>query len=234
MKQEEFILKLKEKGLNLSSSQIEQFELYLRTLQEYNKVMDLTTIIEDEDVYEKHFYDSLLCSFKIDLNSKSLLDVGSGAGFPGIPLAIAYPNTQITLLEPTTKRCNFLEIVKNKLGLDNVTIINDRAENYIKGHEESFDVVTARAVSRLNILLELVASYLKVNGTFISLKGKIGLEELKEASNALKTLSLKLDFVQEEHLISNDDVRINIFIKKLGKTNPKYPRNYGQIKKRPL
>lgn len=219
MKKEEFIIKLKEKGLDLSPRQIEQFELYLKTLQEYNKVMDLTTIIEDEDVYEKHFYDSLLCSFKINLNSKNILDVGSGAGFPGIPLAICYPEAKLTLLEPTAKRCNFLEIVVNKLGLKNVVIINDRAENYIKGHEESFDVVTARAVSRLNILLELVASYLKINGTFISLKGKIGLEELKEASNALKTLSLKEDFVQEEHLISNDDIRINIFIKKIGRTN---------------
>lgn len=234
MKKEEFISLLNKNNVVLSEKQSLQFEKYLYLLQEYNKVMNLTGITEEEEVYEKHFYDSLLFSFNENMNGLSLIDVGSGAGFPGVPLAIAYPNLKVTLLEPLTKRCKFLEVVKKELGLENVEIINERAEDFSKKNEEKFDVATARAVSKLNILLEISSQMIKVNGYFIALKGKIALEEIEQAKNALKTLNFKIEKNKEDSLPSEEDKRSNIFIKKIGSTNKKYPRNYSQIKNRPL
>lgn len=234
MKKEEFISLLKEKNVVLSEKQALQFEKYLFLLQEYNKVMNLTGITEEEEVYEKHFYDSLLFSFNENMENLSLIDVGSGAGFPGVPLAITYPLLRVTLLEPLTKRCKFLEVVKNELGLNNVVIINQRAEDYSKQNVEKFDIATARAVSKLNILLEISSQMIKVNGYFIALKGKIALEEIEQAKNALKILNFKIEKNKEDKLPSEEDKRANIFIRKMGSTNKKYPRNYSQIKNRPL
>lgn len=234
MTKEEFITALKNENIELSELQLNQFDKYLHLIQEYNKVMNLTGITEENEVYEKHFYDSLLFSFRLDLNNKSLIDIGSGAGFPGIPLAICYPYCKISLLEPLTKRCNFLQIVVNELGLKNVVIINKRSEDYAKKNVEKYDYATARAVSRLNIILEISSQLIKVNGLFIALKGKIALEELDEASNAMKLLSFKLDYTQEAHLPNDDSTRYNLYLKKINRTNLKYPRIYGQIKSRPL
>ena len=234
MKKEEFISLLSKNNVVLSEKQSLQFEKYLYLLQEYNKVMNLTGITEEEEVYEKHFYDSLLFSFNENMDGLSLIDVGSGAGFPGVPLAIAYPSLNVTLLEPLTKRCKFLEVVKNELGLSNVVIVNERAEDFSKKNEEKFDIATARAVSKLNILLEISSQMIKVNGYFIALKGKIAQEEIEQAKNALKVLNFKIEKNKEDYLPSDEDSRANIFIKKLGSTNKKYPRNYSQIKNRPL
>ena len=234
MKKEEFISLLSKNNVVLSEKQSLQFEKYLYLLQEYNKVMNLTGITEEEEVYEKHFYDSLLFSFNENMDGLSLIDVGSGAGFPGVPLAIVYPSLNVTLLEPLTKRCKFLEVVKNELGLTNVVIVNERAEDFSKKNEEKFDIATARAVSKLNILLEISSQMIKVNGYFIALKGKIAQEEIEQAKNALKVLNFKIEKNKEDYLPSEEDSRANIFIKKLGSTNKKYPRNYSQIKNRPL
>ena len=234
MKKEEFISLLKQKSLDLSEKQVLQFEKYLHLIQEYNKVMNLTGITEEEEVYEKHFYDSLLFSFNEDMENLSLIDIGSGAGFPGIPLAITYPSLKITLLEPLMKRCVFLSLVAEELGLKNVEVVCDRAEIYSKENKEKFDIATARAVSKLNILLEIASQMIKVGGYFVALKGRIAEEEIEQAKFALKLLNFKIEKNKEDRLPSEEDKRVNIFIRKMGTTNGKYPRNYSQIKNRPL
>lgn len=234
MKKEEFISLLRERGLFLTENQISQFEKYLHLIQEHNKVMNLTGITEEEEVYEKHFYDSLLFSFNEDMENLSLIDVGSGAGFPGIPLAITYPSLKITLLEPLMKRCVFLSLVVEELGLKNVEVVCDRAEIYSKENKEKFDIATARAVSKLNILLEIASQMIKVGGYFVALKGRIAEEEIEQAKFSLKLLNFKIEKNKEDRLPSEEDKRVNIFIRKMGTTNGKYPRNYSQIKNRPL
>ena len=234
MNRVEFYHILSSNGLELSAVQKEQLHTYFELLVEKNKVMNLTGITEENDVYEKHFYDSLLFSFDIDFSGKTLIDVGTGAGFPGLVLAICYPNLKVTLLEPLNKRCVFLSEVVTALGLQNVEIVNQRSEDYSKNNREKFDYATARAVARLNILLELVMPLVKVNGTFIALKGRLGYEEVDESKRALELLDCKVDKVQDVKLLTDDDSRQNIYVLKLKKTNNKYPRNYSQIKNKPL
>ena len=225
--------KLKEVSMELTEVQLNQFITYYEMLVEKNKVMNLTGITEENDVYEKHFYDSLIFSFDLDLNNKKIVDIGTGAGFPGLVLAICYPNSQITLVEPLTKRCNFLSNVVNELNLKNVTIINKRSEE-LTNYKEYFDIATARAVARLNILLELIMPLVKINGLFVALKGRQGEEEINEAKNALFQLNSKIIKVQKLNLFTDNDTRINIFISPEKKISNKYPRNYSQIKKKPL
>ena len=234
MNRVEFYHILSSNGLELSAIQKEQLHTYFELLVEKNKVMNLTGITEENEVYEKHFYDSLLFSFDIDFSGKTLIDVGTGAGFPGLVLAICYPNLKVTLLEPLNKRCVFLSEVVTALGLQNVEIVNQRSEDYSKNNREKFDYATARAVARLNILLELVMPLVKVNGTFIALKGRLGYEEVDESKRALELLDCKVDKVQDVKLLTDDDSRQNIYVLKLKKTNNKYPRNYSQIKNKPL
>ncbi len=233
MTKQEFINKCLENKLVLNNEQLDQLNQYYNLLVETNKVMNLTGITEEDEVYEKHFYDSLLFSFKIDLTNKKIVDVGSGAGFPGLVLAICYPNSFITLVEPLTKRCNFLNTVTNQLHLKNVTILNKRCEDLID-YREYFDIATARAVAKLNILLEIIMPLVKINGLFVALKGKLGEQEINESSNALKQLNSKIIDIQKINLLTENDTRINIFIQLLNKINSKYPRNYSQIKKKPL
>ena len=234
MNRVEFYHILSSNGLELSVVQKEQLHTYFELLVEKNKVMNLTGITEENEVYEKHFYDSLLFSFDIDFSGKTLIDVGTGAGFPGLVLAICYPNLKVTLLEPLNKRCVFLSEVVTALGLQNVEIVNQRSEDYSKNNREKFDYATARAVARLNMLLELVMPLVKVNGTFIALKGRMGYEEVNEAKRALELLNCKVDNVQDVKLLTDDDSRQNIFVLKLKRTSVNYPRNYAQIKNKPL
>ena len=229
-----FKAKLLENNIILSDEQIESYKTYSKLLQEWNKVMDLTAIDEEEQIIEKHFYDSLISAKYFRYENQTLLDIGSGAGFPGLVLAIAFPNLKITLLEPTLKRCNFLNEVIKVLDLSNVKVVNDRAENYVKEKRESFDLVTSRAVSRLNMLLELSIPFLTIQGTMIALKGKNANLELKEAENALKILNVKLLKNYEFKLPSEEENRSILLLKKEARTNIKYPRNYGTIKKKPL
>ena len=234
MNRVEFYHILSSNGLELSAIQKEQLHTYFEILVDKNKVMNLTGITEENDVYERHFYDSLLFSFDIDFSGKTLIDVGTGAGFPGLVLAICYPNLKVTLLEPLNKRCVFLSEVVTALGLQNVEIVNQRSEDYSKNNREKFDYATARAVARLNMLLELVMPLVKVNGTFIALKGRMGYEEVNEAKRALELLNCKVDNVQDVKLLTDDDSRQNIFVLKLKRTSVNYPRNYAQIKNKPL
>ena len=234
MNREGFYHILATNNLVLSTEQKNQLHTYFELLVEKNKVMNLTGITEENEVYEKHFYDSLLFSFDIDFSGKTLIDVGTGAGFPGLVLAICYPNLKVTLLEPLNKRCVFLSEVVTALGLQNVEIVNQRSEDYSKNNREKFDYATARAVARLNILLELVMPLVKVNGTFVALKGRLGYEEVDESKRALELLDCKVSKIQDVKLLTDDDSRQNIFVLKLKKTNMKYPRNYSQIKNKAL
>ncbi len=234
MNEIEFYNECINRKLKLSPQQLQKFNDYFNLLIETNKVMNLTAITNKEEVYEKHFFDSLLFSFNENLNNKKLIDVGTGAGFPGLVLAIAYPTLDVYLLEPLSKRCNFLTKVVNELHLENVHIINQRSEDYAKMNREKFDYATARAVKRLNILLEIVMPLVKVDGYFIALKGKQGIEEINECKKAFLELDCEVSKIEEVNLITNNDYRINIFIKKIKNTNKKYPRNYSQIVKKPL
>ena len=234
MNQEQFIASLQKQGIILSEKQIQQFELYYTTLIEWNQKMNLTAITQKEDVYLKHFYDSLTISFDYPLDQQSLCDIGAGAGFPSIPLKIVYPNLKITIVDSLTKRITFLKHLANVLELENVTAISARAEEYAKDYRESFDIVTARAVARLNILDELCLPLVKINGDFITLKGLKAQEELKEAKAGIEKLGGKVTKEIDFTLTDENDHRSNIYIHKIKKTPSLYPRTFGKIKKKPL
>lgn len=234
MDEHTFFTELEKKGIILSNEMLNQFKTYYELLVRWNEKMNLTAITGKDDVYLKHFYDSLTLSFNLKLESQSLLDVGAGAGFPSIPLKIAYPNLKIYILDSQNKRMTFIQEVIKVLKLDNVLIIVNRAEDEARNRREEFDIVTARAVARLNILTELCLPFVKVNGYFVPLKGIDGLNELNDAKNAIETLGGKLDSVQELDLPIVNDKRYNFYIKKIKKTSTLYPRHYSKIKKNPL
>lgn len=215
----------------LTDKQKEQYQQYYQLIREYNKVMNLTGIDDEETVYLKHFLDSLLIVDEISAKGIKIADIGSGAGFPGIVLAIYFPENDFDLIEPLTKRCTFLDIVVDRLKLKNVKVINSRAEE-IKN--QNYDIITTRAVARLNILIELIIPLLKTKGIFIALKGKNYQQEILESANALNELKAEVLRINEEILPIENSMRGNIIIQKNNKTSVKYPRNFGQIKKNPL
>jgi 16S rRNA (guanine527-N7)-methyltransferase len=215
----------------IEESMLEQFEKYADYLYEQNQLLNLTAITDRAEVYEKHFYDSILIQSMIPTHSK-IADIGSGAGFPGICLAIVRPDCQFTLIEALNKRCRFLESIIQQLGLKNVTILNHRAEECTDIHEE-FDCVTARAVANLAILMELCIPLLKVNGIMIAMKGQKAQAEIDEAKHAFIQLNSSLEKIQNLEL-PTAGIRNNILIRKIKVTDLKYPRPYGQIKKNPL
>ena len=220
--------------INLSKRQLEQFEIYFKFLVEYNEVVNLTAITEEEDVYIKHFYDSILLSKVVNLDDiKTLCDVGSGAGFPSIPLKILYPNLSVTIVDGLDKRIKFLALLCEKLGLTNVNLVHGRAEEYAAKHRESFDIVTARAVARFNILNELCIPLVKVGGHFISMKGKNAQEEIIEG-NSLKLLNGKIIKTEEYILPKEESKRVLIVIEHFAECPKKYPRAFASIKKNPL
>lgn len=213
---------------------MDKFDLYYDFLISENEKYNLTAITEREEVFIKHFDDSLKPSLVIDFDKiETICDIGSGAGFPGIPLKIKYPHLKLTIIEPTLKRCKFLSQLVFKLDLKDVIIINDRAEN-IGNLREKFDVVVARAVSNLRMLLELTIPYVKVDGYFVALKGSNYEEEIKLASNAFKVLDIVIDEIKTYELDKGYGLHSLIKIKKLKPTNIKYPRAYGVIKNKPL
>lgn len=212
----------------------EKFKLYYNFLIQENEKYNLTNITNEEEAYIKHFYDSIQIENAVNLNSiTSLCDVGSGAGFPSIPLKIVYPHLHITIIEPTLKRCNFLKQLVDLLQLENVVIINDRAEN-MKELRNSFDIVCARAVATMPILLELCVPMVKVNGLFVSLKGSSFHEEMLLSKNAIKLLDVEVNKIYEYQLLNNYGSHSIILFNKKKETNLKYPRNYSMIKKKPL
>ena len=218
-------------NIEVTNRQLQQFERYADLLIEWNEKFNLTSITGREDIYVKHFYDSILPSLYHDLKG-SLVDVGSGAGFPGIPLKIMYPDLEVTLIEPTGKRCTFLNEVISQLSLDKITVVNMRSEDYARENVR-FDFVTARAVAELNILTELCLPLVKTNGHFIVMKGPKAYQELENASRAIRVLGGTVREVREIPL-SSDQTRVLIDIQKTSEHDPKYPRNYSQIKKKPL
>lgn len=219
-------------GYKLSEAQVNAFVKYMRLLKEENKKVNLTAINEDNEILRKHFYDSILLAPYLDIN-KSLLDIGSGAGFPGIPLAIIRPDLKITLLEPTKKRVRFLLLVKERLNLDNIEVVNDRAEDYAKVAREMFYYTTARAVANMQILAELALPLTSVNGTFLAMKGSDIYEEVNAAKKAITLLGGVLSKI-DEYSLYNGDMRSIVKVNKIKQTPINYPRLYSQIKKRPL
>ncbi|CCZ56261.1 ribosomal RNA small subunit methyltransferase G [Clostridium sp. CAG:1219] len=222
----------------LDDKMLEKFEMYKNLLVEWNEKINLTSITDDYEVIMKHFVDSLEIVKYINKN-ENIIDIGTGAGFPGIVIAIYFDsNVNITLLDALEKRLNFLSEVIQKLGLKKITLLHGRAEEIGNDiiYREKFDVATSRAVSSMNILLELSIPLVKVNGRCLLLKGSKAREEINASKTALKKLNSKIndDFTYEYKV--NDEVyeRHIIEVKKSQITNKKFPRNYGQIKKKPL
>lgn len=222
------------KYLDLYNKNEEKLICFMNMVLEENKVMNLTAITDHDEFIDKHFYDSLLPTEEIDFAHKRIVDIGSGAGFPGIPLAICFPNSKFILIEPIKKRCTFLEKVKNQLQLNNVTILNKRAEDILEFERNSFDIALTRAVSQLSILLELCLPYLKVGGIYVSYKGLKYQEEIDGAQNALSVLNGAILKIQKGILPLTNEERFNIMIKKTKDSGKKFPRDFSQIKKKPL
>ena len=230
MTEQEFITNLKELNITPTNEILTKLKTYCTFLQEYNTHTNLTAITETKDIYLKHFYDSLTITKVIDLNSiNTLLDIGTGAGFPGLVLKIFFPHLEVKLLDSNNKKIKFLEELCNKLDIK-VTLVHERAEEYINEKREYFDIVTSRAVAFLPILSELSIPFVKVNGYFIALKGEIS-KELESSTKILNTLNSKITEVKEFNLPKEESKRTIIKIAKLKPTNPKYPRPYKQILK---
>ena len=240
---EEFINTLmeecKKQNIELDENKAKALKEYKDLLVEWNEKMNLTAITEDYEVIIKHFVDCLECTHLIT-DEKKIIDVGTGAGFPGMVLAIYYPQIEFTLLDGLNKRLIFLEEVINKLELKNVKIVHARAEEAARNEDffESFDAVVSRAVANLPVLLEYTSPYVKVNGKCIVMKGDNVQEELELAKNAMNILKLKNVKEKEykySYKIDNEEYnRTILYIEKMGNTPNKYPRNYGQIKKKAL
>lgn len=231
MNKEQFKEELKKLGIELTEKQENQLEKYYEMLVETNEHTNLTRITDKEEVYLKHFYDSLTIAKTIDLTKNlSLIDIGTGAGFPGLVLKIVYPNLKITLLDSLNKRIDFLNKVIKELNLKDIKTVHSRIEDY---KEEQFDIVTSRAVAKTNILLELAIKLPKINGYFIFLKGDID-QELKESQKAMNTLNLQLVQKENFYLPVEHSTRSIIKIQKIKESSSKYPRNFTQIKKNPL
>ncbi len=233
MTNEEFIEKLKELNIILTSEQLNQLEKYYELLIEWNKKINLTRIIERKDVYLKHFYDSITLIKAIDLTKEQeLCDIGTGAGFPGIVLKIVFPNLNITLVDALNKRIEFLKLVIKELNLKNINAIHERAEVFIRKNKNKFDIITCRAVAKLNIISEICIPGLKINGYFIPMKAQIE-EEIKE-TKFLDKLNSKLENIVSFKLPYENSIRNLVVIKKISLTNDMYPRNYDKISKYPL
>ena len=233
MTQNNFIEELKQLGITLSDIQLNQLEKYYELLVEYNKVMNLTGITEHDAVYLKHFYDSLTISKVIDLTKETTLcDIGTGAGFPGLVLKIVFPNLKITLIDSLNKRIEFLKVVINTLELKDIEAIHYRIEEYGIKNRELYDIVTARALAPLNILLEYAMPLVKQGKYFIPLKGNLLTEPAYY--NAIKELSTEVVQIEDFKLPIEDSFRTIIVFKKISKTTSKYPRKNSEIKKKPL
>ena len=233
MNKTKFIEELKKINITLTNKQLEMLEKYYKILIEENNKYNLTAITIKEEVFLKHFYDSLTLSKIIELNNQSLCDIGTGAGFPGMVLKIAFPNLKVTLVDSTEKKCTFLNNIIKILELKDINVINERAEIYSKITREKYDIVTSRAVAPLKHLLEYSIPLVKVNGNYIAMKSNI-----KEELIGIETYETKLNIVKEKILTFNlpieESVRTLIMYKKLKETPLIYPRKYNEIKKKSL
>ena len=234
MNEKQFIEQLKLINIFIDKRQLEQFDQYYKLLIEWNEKINLTAITDRDEVYLKHFYDSASLTKIVDLKSeKTFCDVGSGAGFPGIVLKILFPQLEVFLVDSLNKRVNFLNVVIDQLKLEKIIAIHSRIEEYALIEREKYDVVTARAVAPLNVLLECCFPMVKVGKSFIPMKGNIS-QEIKSSQNALKILNAEAIDVEEFRLPIEDSQRTLLKIRKNKKTDHKYPRKYSDIKKRPL
>lgn len=230
----ELEIKAKQIEIELTKKQIEKYYNYMNLLLEWNEKINLTAIIDPKEIILKHFVDSLTIA-KYIKDDEKLIDVGTGAGFPGIPLSIVKENTDIVLLDSLNKRINFLEEVKENLKLENITTIHGRAEEFGKNKKEreTYDIATSRAVAPLNILLEYLLPLVKVGGRAICMKGS-NIEEVENAKNALEILGGQIEKI-EEITLPNSDIKRNIIIVKKVKNTPlKYPRKPGTPSKEPI
>ena len=239
MEKKEFFQNLSEKsekiGINISEYNLEKFYSYMNLLIEWNKKINLTAIIDEEEIILKHFIDSLTVNSYITEKTK-VIDIGTGAGFPGIPLKIQNPDTEMVLVDSLNKRINFLEEVCKKLDLKNITCIHSRVEELasISIHREKYDIVTSRAVARLNTLLEYMLPFVKIGGKCICMKGSNVLDEIEEAKKAIDILGGKIEKI-DNMVLPNSDIQRNIIVIKKVKDTPKhYPRKAGTPSKKPI
>ena len=231
MNREEFLTAVKELGISITDKQLEQLNKYYKALVEWNKRINLTSITEENDVYLKHFYDSLTLFKEYDLTKDiSLCDVGTGAGFPGIVLKIVFSNLKITLVDSLQKRLKFLDYVIKLLNLKDVELVHERMEDYSKQNEEKFDIITSRAVAKTKILVEISFKALKISGHLILMKSSFE-EELSDAEKIIKDIGGEVIDVNTFKLPFENSERALISIKKVRKTEAKYPRSIDKIKK---
>ena len=233
MNKEEFIKIILDLNIKFTDKKLIQLEKYYKILIEENKKYNLTSITEEEEVYLKHFYDSITIIKACKLENQSLCDIGTGAGFPGLVLKIIFPGLRVTLVEATEKKCNFLNLVINKLELKDINVINERAEIYSKSVREKYDIVTSRAVAPLKHLLEYSIPLVKVNGYYIAMKSDIS-KEIDNIDIYEKELNIKKAKEIKFYLPIENSLRTLIVYKKLKETNKKYPRKYNEIKKKNL
>ncbi|MFD2209451.1 16S rRNA (guanine(527)-N(7))-methyltransferase RsmG [Virgibacillus halophilus] len=233
----QFADQLYEKGITLNKEQLEQFAAYYRILVEWNEKMNLTAITAVEEVYLKHFYDSITAALYADFSRPArICDVGAGAGFPSIPLKICFPELQVTIVDSLKKRIGFLNHLSMELGLSGVAFYHDRAENFGKKADfrEKFDIVTARAVARMSVLSELCLPLCKKGGIFIAMKGAQANEELQEGKTAIEVCGGEIQDVHHFHLPNENSERSIMLIEKKRKTPKKYPRKAGTPNKDPI
>ena len=234
MNKEEFIREVKVLGININDEVLNKLDIYCKFLLEYNTHTNLTAITNEEEVYLKHFYDSLTITKIIDLEKEtSLMDIGTGAGFPGLVLKIFFPNLNVILVDSNNKKIKFLQEVCQKINVDNLTIINDRVENLLTKYINSIDIVTARAVTNLPVLTELAIPFVKKDKYFIAMKGN-ATDELNASQNAFKVLNCSVEDINIFELYNNAGTRTLIKVKKLEDSNIKSVRSYDKIVRKPL
>ncbi|ALX49538.1 16S rRNA (guanine(527)-N(7))-methyltransferase RsmG [Lentibacillus amyloliquefaciens] len=237
MEPEQFVSALREQGIELNEKQQEQFADYYQILVEWNKKINLTTVTEEEDVYLKHFYDSVSAAFYHDFSGNlSICDVGAGAGFPSIPLKICFPALKITIVDSLQKRINFLNQLAARLELHDVAFYHDRAETFGKNKQfrETFDIVISRAVARMSVLSELCLPLTRKHGLFLAMKGSKADDELNDAKHAIEILGGQLDVTHAFELPEEKSERSIIKIHKKRTTSNRYPRKPGVPNKSPL
>ena len=236
MNKEEFINALKKLEINITPNQLNQLDKYYKILIKENNKYNLTSITDEQSVYLKHFYDSLTFSKMINLDSQSLCDIGTGAGFPGIPLKIAFPQLEITLMDSLNKRINFLNEVIEKLGLKKITAVHGRAEEMArkKEYREAFDLCVSRAVANLSSLSEYCLPFVKKDGCFVSYKSAESDQETVDAKNAIFLLGGKLGDIVKYQVPGSDMGRALVKIEKVKQTPKAYPRKAGTPSKEPL
>lgn len=230
---EEWTKKYPESANKIAEEQMQKFFSYMELLLEWNQKMNLTAITDPKEIILKHFIDSMTISPYIE-EEKKVIDVGTGAGFPGIPLAIICPNTSFTLIDALNKRISFLKEVVTKLQLSNVVVEHARAEDFAKENREKYDIATSRAVANLPVLLEYLLPFVKKEGKCICMKGPNIQEELDEAKKAITVLGGELEKVDYFHLMDTEIERNNVVIKKIKNTPLQYPRKSGIPSKNPI